>query len=416
MNNRTEGAWIIHHTKKIAKVTDAPDLEDIELAGKCGLFLSSLAASDEDSTLDAKKVDAIKTASRIKKVELDSIKARLEEERLIDTSKDGSIYVLGVTSESVLDHTANIFNHSTDAPFQKAALELSNQIGDAPQSEAVLKEFISDTFQLSKKENLSLFTQAESIGLIDYEETGEQKLYFNGNLFKADVIEKTNKILSSLSAIEVQHVTEVGDLLDAAGCILVEEAEQILGKELLSKLQSVGMYDFNEVSNDTHLKVFITKPSAFSKFGNPFEVDALDLAKAFIASLFYGMKVSYQGRGQIDSRNMLTNILNKLLRGEWVGPATAIGEDYQLLEMKRVIEISYDKNGMYSMRLLKLDIGRIALHVLVHGDLAERSTLETGFSSSKVSQYVGPEAKRTQVRKNTAKNGDIGKILSTLRV
>ena len=50
MEKRTEGAWLIHHTKKLFDVRDTQDFEDIELAGKCGIFLSNLAA-DENTDL-----------------------------------------------------------------------------------------------------------------------------------------------------------------------------------------------------------------------------------------------------------------------------------------------------------------------------------------------------------------------------
>ena len=95
MKKRTKGAWIIHHTKKIQDVTQATDFEDIELAGKCGLFLSNLAASDEQSTLNREQVNAIAKASNIKKVELVTIKETLKEASLIDTSKQGGVFCFG---------------------------------------------------------------------------------------------------------------------------------------------------------------------------------------------------------------------------------------------------------------------------------------------------------------------------------
>ena len=32
MEKRTEGAWLIHHTKKLLDITDTQDFEDIELS------------------------------------------------------------------------------------------------------------------------------------------------------------------------------------------------------------------------------------------------------------------------------------------------------------------------------------------------------------------------------------------------
>ncbi len=419
MKKRTEGAWIIHHTKKIQNVTQATDFEDIEVAGKCGLFLSNLAASNENSTLNKIQVDAIAKASSIKKVELVTLKETLKNSKLIDTSKDGSISVLGITTSSVLDHTSDIFKESNANNFQKAALELTNYTSDQPVEESHLKEYISDTYKLDNTLNDSLFDQVEDIRLIDYEDFDDEKLYFNGNLFKKDVLEKTNKVLSTLSSEEIRKITDLDAILTSEGCVTLGTASKILGETLLSKMHSIAMYDFNEVSNSKHSKVFLTKPSSFSKFGNPFEEDALDLAKAFIASLMYGMKISTFGRGKIKGRQMLEYTLKKLLRGERVGPCTAIGQDYQVLEIKRVVKLDRSTvyPGRYFMRLLKFDIGQLALEVFQKGDITEQTTLETNVTSSSASIYNGPEKTRMKMRrkKDTSKNLNIGELLKTMR-
>ncbi len=417
MEKRTEGAWIIHHTKKIQEVTRATDFEDIELAGKCGLFLSSLAASNQESILENKKVIAIAQATNIKKIELDAIKKTLSNAHLIDVSNNGEVSVLGITTSNVLSHTSDIFNKSTADNFQRASIELANNISDKPKDEKSLKEFISDSYKLDKKQNESLFNQAEDIGLIDFEDLEGNKIYFNGNLFKKDSIAKTQKVLSSLSAEDSRKVVELNNSLTNQGCVTLETAKKILGNVLLSKLQSIAMYDFNEVSNNIHSKIFLTKPSAFSKFGNPFEDDALDLAKAFLASLIYGLKISVSERGRSKDFSMLQNTLRKLLRGEKVGPCTAIGQDYQVLELNRVIQLEYSHNGMYNMELLKFDIGQLALDVLQKGDLAEKSTLEGSINSSNASNYNGPEKNRmkTRAKKETSKNTNISNLLKTMR-
>jgi hypothetical protein len=417
MEKRTEGAWIINHTKKIQEVTSANDFGDIEIAGKCGLFLSSLAASNAQSTLGKNKVDAIAKASNIKKVEIETIKNTLKEFQLIDISHTGDISVLGITTSNVLVHTSNIFENSTTDNFQKASLELTNYSSEKPLKESTLQEYIGDTFKLDKKTNTNLFKQAEQIGLIDYEVVDSEKTYFNGNLFKRDSIEKTTKVLSSLNSNDSLKVNELNELLTKEGCVSQDIALSILGTTLLSKLQAIAMYDFNEVSNETHSKVFLTKPSSFSKYGNPFEEDALDMAKSFISSLIYGMKISTSSRGRIAGYNMLRNTLSKLLRGEKVGPCTAIGHDYKILELNRVIELEHSHGGRYFMKLLKHDIGQLALNVLVNGDLAEESTLDSLFSSSNATIYTGPEKNRTKMRlkKDTSTNVNVGELLRTMR-
>ncbi len=89
---------MINHTKKLQEVKDSYDFEEIELAGKCGVFLSNLAASDEQSDLNVEKVSAIAKVSNIKRTEIETITSKLQESRLIEKANNGSISVLGVTT------------------------------------------------------------------------------------------------------------------------------------------------------------------------------------------------------------------------------------------------------------------------------------------------------------------------------
>lgn len=417
MEKRTSGAWILHHTKKLQDVTNSQAFDDIELAGKCGLFLSNLAASDEQSNLSRTKTEAIADAINInKRLELPIITKTLSDAQLIDVSKSGDISVLGITTSNVLNHTSDIFTTSTSDNFQKAALELSNYISDKPIKEKELKEYISDIHHLDLVKNNQLFELAEEISLVDFEDFDSEKTYFNGNLFKRDSIEKTTKVLESLKADDSRKIKELDLKLEKEGCVDFDTAQKIIGANLLNKLQSIGKYDFNEVSNSQHSKIFLTTPSAFSKFGNPFEEDALDMAKAFISSLYYGMKLSSSNRGKIQDQIMLHNTVKKLLRGEKVGPCTAIGEDYRLLELNRVVQLEKSIGSRYYMRLLKNDIGRLALSVLERGDIAEEITVPHKIQSSSVTNYIGPEKNRMKVRlkKNTSGN-NLGELLRTLR-
>jgi len=416
MEKRTEGAWLINHTKKLLDIKDSYEFEDIELAGKCGVFLSNLAASDEQSDLNADKVNAIAKVSNIKKTEIETIKAKLKEARLIESSKNGSISVLGITTSTVLSHTADIFENGNPSNYQKAAIELADNISDLPKGEKKLTEYISDTYRLSSTETGDLFMQAEDIGFIDYEKLDDNsKFYFNGNLFRREGVEKTNAVLSSLKAEDTRKINELDQILTSKGCVTLEESKSILGEALISKLQSIGMYDFNEVSNTKETRTFITKPSAFSKYGNPFEEDALDLAKAFVSSLYYGMTFSSQGRGKI---TMLKALLRKLVNGYEVGPATAIGEDYKLLELKRVIQIRKEPNTTrYHMKLLKKDIGALAMQVLEFGDTSEETLITSNIYTGSVTNYIGPEHKRYSNRKKQSPQSkkSVAELLRTFR-
>ena len=416
MEKRTEGAWLVNHTKKLLDVKETNEFEDIELAGKCGMFLSNLAASDEQSDLNADKVSAIAKVSNIKKTELETIKNVLNQAKLIDLGKNGSISILGITTSAVLTHTTDIFHNTKPNNFQKAALELSENISDLPKDEKTVSEYISDIYKLSSTETSELLIHSEDIGFVDYEKLDDNsKLYFNGNLFRREGLKKVKTVLGSLNKEEQEKILQMDILLTQNGCLTIEKAKQILGEVLLSKLQSIGMYDFNEVSNSAEVKIFVTKPAAFAKYGNPFEEDALDLSKAFVSSLYYGMHHSTYGRGKI---TMLKALMRKLVRGEEVGPATAIGEDYKILELKRVIKLRPERGtNMYYMRLLKKDIGELAIQVLEFGDTTEQIIQKSSIYSGSVTNYTGPEQKRYTNRKkqNIQSKKTVANLLRTFR-
>jgi hypothetical protein len=414
MKKRTVGAWLVNHTRKLMEVASAHDFEDIEFAGKCGIFLSNLSSTEEDSDLRSDQVASIARVSNIRKTELETITNKLKEEQLIDIGKDGSISVLGVTSASILAHTSEIFKNLETTNFQKAAIVLSEDISDQPKDEIILKEQISDQFKLSAGDISSLFSQSEAIGFIDYEMIDDkQKFYFNGNLFRRDAVQKASAIFSGLREEDNRRIATLDAFLSKNGCCSLEEMEKILGPQLRAKLHSIGMYDLSEVSNPKESRTFVTKPAAFNKYGNPFEEDALDLAKAFVASLYYGMNYSSTNRGKI---TMLPALLRKLLRGREVGPTTAIGEDYKILELKRVIQLRRDSNEMYYMKLLKKDIGELALQVLELGD-ASPQAVNLAMSSGSVTKFLGPEEKRVGQRKTKLPHSDkdVANLLRTLR-
>jgi hypothetical protein len=206
-------------------------------------------------------------------------------------------------------------------------------------------------------------------------------------------------------------VQEVEALMLKNGCIISEDLERILGNALSKKLISIGMYDLNEVSNTKESAVFVTRPAAFVKYGNAAVSDAFDLTKALVASITYGINRSTRNRGKIV---MVHALLGKLIAGEWVGPASAIGEDYKVLETKNVIEVKRDRYA-FSMRLLKKEVGILASQVILKGDASEEFLPQ--FPGASITKYVPPEEKRSIIRKKVKamSEKEMGEILSSIR-
>lgn len=192
-------------------------------------------------------------------------------------------------------------------------------------------------------------------------------------------------------------------------------ATNLLGKNLFEKVTAIGLFDISVVSNSKEDVGFLTLPSAFSKYSNAMVDDAFDLAKAFVSSITYGMTKSTYDRGKIQ---MVDALLSALVRGESVGPVQAISEDYKILELKGVVKVVYgQKKGRTGpmLKLLKKEVGELALQAIRQGDVSEHSLL--ALPSAAVTNFKGPEANREAVRRKqlVMNPGATNSMLSILR-
>jgi hypothetical protein len=412
MDKKTTGAWIIHHTQKLGSVSlPIADYEQINLAGKCGIVLNALSGSNENF-LTKDRINTLAKANGIQvRLELPTILEELQRQRLIDRGETG-INVLGLTTAQTLEHTSTIFEELSPEDCEKVAIDVAEKSSEFPVIKEEAAEYISDTYHIFRKDTEEILKQCEQIGFFDIENVSGNHFYFNGNLFRRGDIAKTNAILSSLSPDDERHVIELSNCLKASGCIAKSEAIVLLGDQLYSKMSSIGFIDENSIGNESGTFSFITRPAAFTKFTNSVVDDAFDLAKAFVTSLTYGIISSPHGRGRI---KMVEALMQKLIDGSWVGPATAIGQDYKVLEMKGVIKVKSAGGGLFCMRLLKKEVGKLALLVITEGEVIGAPLLE--LPSVSATKYLGPETNRTVIRKRQTeplKQG-VAQLLSELR-
>ncbi|MBK1795289.1 hypothetical protein JHL21_12355 [Devosia sp. WQ 349] len=395
MPAKEKGAWISHHAQKTSAVMNAAaEFPALDAAGKSATLLSQLSSNDE-TRISAEKVDVFARASGINpRTELPSLLSILQSKRLIDRSSSGEVAILGLTTSATVQHAFEIFEGQAPSKEERASIVLADISSAAPLNYSNASQVISDEFRLSGSETKELLERAERIGFVDGENDGDERILFNGNLFRRDSVTKTKAILSSVTHSESERICELEALLLKHGAIPVSTAEATLSVELFAKLRAAGMYDVNHVINTTGEYGFITRPAAFHKFNDPLSDDAFDLAKALVAALSYGMTQRTESTGRIE---VIAALLRKLNAGRTIGPATAIGEDYKVLELKGVIETWPGEKFGHYMRLRKTDIGEMALAVLTTGEAASANAIDRPFSGS-MSGFAGPEATRSDFR------------------
>lgn len=401
MDKKIKGSWLIHHTNKLQGVTNQRGYGKTFLAGKAGILLSVISSNNE-LTISRQRVETLAEASNINtEFELPRLLDVLSSKGLIDTTSNG-IAVLGITTSSALQHTSDIFDSSAPAAQENAALELAERASLAPINETKVTEELADLHHFAQAEISQVLFDSEEIGFVDVEKIDEkEKLLFNGNLFRRETIKKIKAVLDSLSTSDQIKLNELIESLKKKACILVDEAKAQLGDQLFNKVASIGLFDINVVSNSMEEVGFLTLPSAFAKFSSSMVDDAFDLAKAFISSITYGMTKSSYARGQIQ---MVDALLSTLVRGESVGPVQAIAEDYKILELKGVVEVKRGtKKGRTGpmLKLLKKEVGELALQAIRQGDVSEHSL--TSLPSAAVTRFNGPEHNRERIRRAQTK-------------
>jgi hypothetical protein len=414
MDKKTKGSWLVHHTNKLQGVVSQQGYEKTFLAGKAGILLSAISSNDE-MQVSNQRVETLAQAANVNTTfELPKLLEVLRKKDLIDIGAN-TVAVLGVTTSSALQHTSDIFVSLEPSVQEDAAVELAELASLEPIKETEAIEELIDSHHLKEGDVKQLLFDAEQIGFLDIERLGDkEKLYFNGNLFRRETTKKIKRVLDSLSANEQDKLNEFTELLKMKTCIPVDIARVQLGDQLFSKISAIGLFDINVVSNSTEEVGFLTLPSAFAKFSSSMVDDAFDLAKAFVSSITYGMTRSSHVRGQIQ---MVDALLSALVRGESVGPVQAIAEDYQILEFKGVVEVKTGtKKGRTGpmLRLLKKEVGELALQAIRQGDVSEHSL--TLLPNSVVTRFNGPEhnrvrARRAQIKANPKVTNDMLTVL-----
>lgn len=401
MDKKTKGSWLIHHTNKLQGVTNQSGYENTYLAGKAGILLSAISANNETTVNNDRLTVLAKAANINETFELPKLIDVLQQQKLIDKSQ-GGVAVLGVTTTTALQHTADLFESLAPKANELASIALAEYASVAPILANDVASDLADTYKLARADLEQLFLDAEQIGFIDTEKLGSgQTLLFNGNLFRRDTTKKIKDVLDSLNVDERDKLKELTEILRKQACISTDHAEQLLGEALFQKVTAIGLFDISVVSNSSENVGFLTLPSAFSKYSNSMVDDAFDLAKAFVSSITYGMTKSYHERGQIQ---MVDALLTTLVNGESVGPVKAIAEDYKVLELKGVVEVKQGaKKGRTGpmLRLLKREVAELALQAIRQGDVSEHSL--NVLPTAAVTTFDGPENNRHKVRRRQIK-------------
>jgi len=403
------GAWLVILSKNLARFdTTNPSfgaVEDIVFAGRCGDLLIKLS-SDKTEKLTERKVQAHARLCGIDKFSLTQYIQVLQAQGCLDKSRDSSTFeVLASSRERVLTTSADIFNSTVGASKVERALpEILEFCLSRPRlSSEITAELAKTLTDEEVKEALALIT---TFGLLGFSKVGsrDEGLYYNAYQY-GDRHVTIGKALSAMPADKRGQLDEfLGQVAAQPGTPL---DKMKVPADIKHFAASLGLVDVSEVVSPIGQAKFVTMPRlAVPSVGESvqrLETDVFHHSKVLLSSLRFGESYSKPGRGRIMSPSML---VGALINREIVGPCTAIGEDYALLEAEGIIKTipAENKPGQFYMQLRRKEPAQIVRDMIEaqsNGALDARA-LPTNLELPL--EYKGPEMTRPAATNLAAKN------------
>lgn len=405
-----EGAWLVNISKHL--VNFAPNsiglssLENIFFAGKCGALLIKLSA-DETEQLTHAKVRAHAQVCGISGTELPVYLDTLKAQGCLDWDTDRVEYeVLPFSRERVLETTSKIFDELIGA--SKAEKQLPRLLEFCllrPRLHSETKAFLCSS--IAEKDAGQLLGIVGTFNLLGVEVLlgqSVERLYYNEYQFgEKDQVVKAGSALATLPAVQR---AELNELLQQVASTPGTPPETVkVSNETKEFAIGLGLIEMSEVASPAGSAKFLTMPRlplpSVGKQTANLEDDVFHHSKMLLSSLRFGELRSSPSRGRIIEPYVL---VRTLLERDRVGPCTAIGQDYVILEAEGVIKTTHadDRWGnQFYMELRRREPAEIVMNLLKSdgGSAINASSLSKNFELPL--HYAGPETARPEAAKRT---------------
>lgn len=395
------GAWIINCTKHLLAydVTD-PRLSYLEgtcFAGKCGSLLIKLSADDKEQ-LALRRVKAHARLCGINTPELNTYLNTLQAFGCIDWDVKRTTYeVLAFSRERVLATTSQILANSVDTAIENVLLEVLEFCLLRPRLKEEIEEYLAAV--LRRKDRQSLYGLIETFGLLGVVQVPgrSQPLYFNEYQFG----DRSVNIGTALAAMSRKRREELNILLDVVESRPGVPPEDVqVSEETKTLAIHLGLVEVSQVSSPGGTATFLTLPllagPSVGQETEHLQDDVFHHSKMLLSSLRFGELRSSRGRGRIIDPPIL---VQALLDRDRVGPCTAIGQDYVILEGEgviRTIPAPHKPGRQFYMELRRREAAEIVLGLLESGASEAINARSLPRSLELPLEYASPEASRAR--------------------
>lgn len=406
MDKLTKGTWIVNTTKHISEIKNNTQelsfYEATQQAGKAGALLGRLVA-DQQEIIPFETVKAFARQSHIGADAISNYLSLLKRMGKVDYNQDNlgrvkEVEIYCFSGTNAIETATDIYNALEPCDEEEASITALQTTYELPRYERELIEILSA--QHSEEAVKNTIELQRVFSLVKESGQGSESVLFNEYAFTGDP-HKALKAMGNLTNDEREMVTEVQQIIMDSQGFLRENIPTNIKPEIVDMMEGIGLLDGVTVKSAIGEATFLTTPQLRGHGLGDFSLskDVFHKSKILLSCLRFGQTKSSSGRGRIDTQSKMENIVNKLVRGFWIGPCTAIGQDYQLLEIDGVIETKpYERdNRQYYMKLRQLEVGQLAQQMLSLGRVVPEADNIGDILKVQPSQYEIPEVRKQNI-------------------
>lgn len=405
MEEEKDAAWVVDIQKHLQefKGSDLSYYDSTIVSGQCARLMArirNMEVIDNYSKLKTIAAPIGIMPSQLKKI----ILPQLEKQGVVNVLKDGLGKIRKIEEnipiqDEILKIAYDIWDNSETNEVERISVNTIEQCATIPKTE---EELINDVQSLGFKEkNISLAIDLQKgFKILDLHplNSSTKPLIYTPYIWG----ENAFKIMDFISHLEYEPRKNVEHLLKTISGNQAIPLDQLdtVDQSLISACRKTGLIDVCNVSTESGKnKGFVFTPRMWGSLQRERIIpDIYDEVKLLLASVGFGQHYS-----NISKIKYPVELVEALINRGEVGPCTAIGHDFILLEEAGIVEIKRDSyhRSMYHMHLVKEDIAKTALEVLKHKrlvglgesvDLNPKGLCQTG-------EFINPEQDKIRMAK-----------------
>jgi len=368
------GYWSVA-TQKHLKVfrNDASNIDEfdtLDLSGKAGMFLGTIRGNGQINNI--KKLEKMGNTVGIRPRDLHRIilpEIEKASDRKVEIIKNSTGDIIGLqeyvfTNNEVLEIAGQVFENQRPKDNERITIETMDKTKKIPYLQSEITQILVEQGFLEEKIVLSLALQNQFRLINKLSNLNAKDPIISNEYIWGENHDKIAMALSNIRFDERQTLKDVIEIIQASQGAPIEKLPQI-DNNLLVLAKKTGMINPTTiVSNRGINKEFAFTPN----IGKSLSIndDILDDVKLLLASIRFGENYT-----QHTTINDPERFLETLIKYGDIGPHSANGTDYILLEKKGIVKVvEKSKQGYYGMRhgycleLVKKDVAEEALKII----------------------------------------------------